>query len=617
MGFFNEYPYSNLHEVNLDYVLNKVKSLENVIKNFTSLNTLKYADPVEWDIANSYERNVIVVDTKSGNAYLSKQPVPRGISIYDTTYWLKIFDYKNNGIETIRFYVSNNGSDKNTGLSENDPVETLVKAYELCREYPNYVIHEIWVESGSYKGLQNWDLKQLSYVMRAKKGSVINITTDFAVRSGGHVLFGDWLWDGRDEAEWHFGGEGCINGIYCYGGASIVMNCPCYFDNCLNGLAVDDGGMFACQEISTEMHFGNNIRGWAIESTKSMCGCGIVSGGTVPIGYKSIGGFITVSKDNLKATKRYEITDGGYCGLVHGLDIPLSDKVYYVDSVNGSDENPGTIELPLSSITEALNICQWNNTGNHVKIIIKAGTYDGVIVEDRSVVFDFKGDCTLTKPIVCRHNAHVELLGGKILTFNCDNDNAVFVAESSRMQSGCVLNVVNAINGIFCGTGSVFNVTVSSDRYTINCTESAVKCEHATMFLGELEVNSKNGIVSDNSNVYIKTINGNTTNRLITVINGGLVRTSIFEVSLTYDGVGTNFMRCFVSNDICYLSGAIYGGSGEFTLSNLPVSAFNTNIVLTSTSGSNNLNCALDAGHTSITGTLSGDYVVNVSYPLQ
>lgn len=617
MGFFNEYPYTNLHEVNLDYVLNKVKSLENIIKNFISLNTLKYADPIEWEIANSYEKNVIVVDTQSGNAYLSKQPVPRGISIYDTTYWLKIFDYKNNGIEVIKIYVSNNGSDKNTGLSKNDPVETLVRAYELCREYPDYVIHEIWVESGSYKGLQNWDLKQLSYVMRAEKGSVINITTDFAVRSGGHVLFGDWLWDGRDEAEWHFGGDGCINGIYCYGGASIVMNCPAFFDNCLNGISVDDAGMFACQEISTELHFGDNITGWAIESTKSVCGCGIVSGGVVPIGYKSIGGFITVSSDNLQAVKRYDITDGGYCGLVHGLDYPLKNKVYYVDAVNGSDNNPATIDLPVASINEALNICQWNNTGNHVKIIIKSGTYDGAIIEDRSVVFDFNGDCTFTRPIICRHNAHLELLGGKILTFNCNNDNAVFVAENSRLQSACIINVTTAINGIFCGTGSIFNVTDSNDKYTIKCSDCAIKCEHSTMFLGEVTVNSKNGIFSDNSDIYLKTTNGNASNRLITVLNGGIVNVSTFEVSLKYEGTGNSYMRCFVSHDICYLSGAIYNATGNFKLSNLPLSSFNTNIPLISISGSSNINCALDLGNTSIVGTLNGDYVVNASYPLQ
>lgn len=33
MGFFNEYPYTNLHEVNLDYTIKKVQELENIVNN--------------------------------------------------------------------------------------------------------------------------------------------------------------------------------------------------------------------------------------------------------------------------------------------------------------------------------------------------------------------------------------------------------------------------------------------------------------------------------------------------------------------------------------------------------------------------------------------------------
>lgn len=32
MGFFNEYPYTNLHEVNLDYMLNSIKKLWEYVK---------------------------------------------------------------------------------------------------------------------------------------------------------------------------------------------------------------------------------------------------------------------------------------------------------------------------------------------------------------------------------------------------------------------------------------------------------------------------------------------------------------------------------------------------------------------------------------------------------
>ena len=32
MGFFNEYPYTNLHEVNLDYILKSIKDLWDYVK---------------------------------------------------------------------------------------------------------------------------------------------------------------------------------------------------------------------------------------------------------------------------------------------------------------------------------------------------------------------------------------------------------------------------------------------------------------------------------------------------------------------------------------------------------------------------------------------------------
>lgn len=32
MGFFNEYPYTNLHELNLDYVLKSIKELWDYVK---------------------------------------------------------------------------------------------------------------------------------------------------------------------------------------------------------------------------------------------------------------------------------------------------------------------------------------------------------------------------------------------------------------------------------------------------------------------------------------------------------------------------------------------------------------------------------------------------------
>lgn len=68
-----------------------VRKLNEVI-DFTKINSIKYADPLMWDITEQYEANTVVVD-KSGNAYLSVQPVPAGIALEREEYWTKIGNF--------------------------------------------------------------------------------------------------------------------------------------------------------------------------------------------------------------------------------------------------------------------------------------------------------------------------------------------------------------------------------------------------------------------------------------------------------------------------------------------------------------------------------------------
>lgn len=50
-----------------------------------------FADPIAWDNTQSYEQLTIV--THLGNSYTSKQPVPAGINISNTTYWAPTGNY--------------------------------------------------------------------------------------------------------------------------------------------------------------------------------------------------------------------------------------------------------------------------------------------------------------------------------------------------------------------------------------------------------------------------------------------------------------------------------------------------------------------------------------------
>jgi hypothetical protein len=92
MGLFENFPYANFHDLNLDWILHVLKELETEITNFVAINSVKYANPIIWNITSQYETNTVVLDS-SGNAYLSVQPVPAGVSLDRTEYWTKIGNF--------------------------------------------------------------------------------------------------------------------------------------------------------------------------------------------------------------------------------------------------------------------------------------------------------------------------------------------------------------------------------------------------------------------------------------------------------------------------------------------------------------------------------------------
>ena len=92
MGLFDQFPYTNFHELNLDWILQALKELEHTIDQFVAINALKYADPIQWDITSQYEKNTIVIDPQTGTAYISVEPVPIGVALTNPDYWTVVFD---------------------------------------------------------------------------------------------------------------------------------------------------------------------------------------------------------------------------------------------------------------------------------------------------------------------------------------------------------------------------------------------------------------------------------------------------------------------------------------------------------------------------------------------
>lgn len=92
-NFFNKYPYTDFHEMNLDWILSEMKGLVEKMENFININSIKYAVPIYWSIASSYEANTIVMDPVHYIAYLSLKAVPAGTSLDNEDYWMQILDF--------------------------------------------------------------------------------------------------------------------------------------------------------------------------------------------------------------------------------------------------------------------------------------------------------------------------------------------------------------------------------------------------------------------------------------------------------------------------------------------------------------------------------------------
>ena len=111
--FAHMYPYTNFHELNLDWVIATVRNGEKEIADFIGVNTIKYANPILWNIESQYEANTVVVDGQTGNAYISVKPVPSGVHLNRTEYWTQVYNYAN-VVDTLREQIASNEGESTT-----------------------------------------------------------------------------------------------------------------------------------------------------------------------------------------------------------------------------------------------------------------------------------------------------------------------------------------------------------------------------------------------------------------------------------------------------------------------------------------------------------------------
>ena len=86
---WHKYPYTDLHETNLDMILKMIKDLTHEVEDFKVINKITFYGP--WDITEQYPAWAIVDDNNNG--YISLQPVPVGVPLTNADYWVMVADY--------------------------------------------------------------------------------------------------------------------------------------------------------------------------------------------------------------------------------------------------------------------------------------------------------------------------------------------------------------------------------------------------------------------------------------------------------------------------------------------------------------------------------------------
>ena len=88
-NIINNWPYTDLHNLNLDWIIKTVKEMEEKLESFeTYFPKVSEHDNGVWDPTWNYNPNEIVYTTDA--VYIAKTSVPTGIAITNTAYWLPI-----------------------------------------------------------------------------------------------------------------------------------------------------------------------------------------------------------------------------------------------------------------------------------------------------------------------------------------------------------------------------------------------------------------------------------------------------------------------------------------------------------------------------------------------
>ena len=137
MAYF-EFPHTRNYEGDLGYIIKMLTELTLKYNDFFQYNSIKFADPLQWDITKQYEAYTIVFDYDSGYSYISKRPIPAGVNITNPDYWclvgpLIIDAQARASIETILRFIANHYDSGSTATAVRNVGEYVVANGQLYK----------------------------------------------------------------------------------------------------------------------------------------------------------------------------------------------------------------------------------------------------------------------------------------------------------------------------------------------------------------------------------------------------------------------------------------------------------------------------------------------------
>lgn len=221
---FNQFPYSNFHELNLDWILEQMQQLHANWDLFTAINKITFRG--DWAINKNYPAWSVVKNGTRG--YISITNVPAGIEIDNGKYWLHVVDYDSlflnvesrlqlaeekislltvsgqklydqvesltqinalpSDAKPLRYYIDANGGDDDSDGSQDSPWQTLTPLLDIANKVDNgrSDVRCYFASAGVY------DLPYMSFTGMAihmtglVDGVVVNQTGGDFVIYGGH-----------------------------------------------------------------------------------------------------------------------------------------------------------------------------------------------------------------------------------------------------------------------------------------------------------------------------------------------------------------------------------------------------------------------------------------------